>query len=97
MASHVPTARINIVAISHRMTSARQNRDFLTDKTKGRVLDMTMTNQELWQRYQDYLWTNENLGMTLDISRMNFTPEFLATMEPRDRKSVVRERVCSTV
>ena len=48
---------------------------------------MTMTNQELWQRYQQYLWTDENLGMTLDVSRMNFTPEFLAMMEPRMQRA----------
>ena len=41
-----------------------------------------MTKQQLWQRYQEYLTVVEELGLALDISRMNFSEEFLALMEP---------------
>ena len=37
----------------------------------------------LWQRYNDYLCICPDLGLTLDISRMNFPDGFLARMEPR--------------
>jgi glucose-6-phosphate isomerase len=36
----------------------------------------------LWQRFQRYLLRNEELGFTLDISRMRFDDEFLTRMEP---------------
>ena len=31
-----------------------------------------MDNNKLWGRYQKYLWYSELLGMSLDISRVNF-------------------------
>ncbi|HEY6838782.1 MAG TPA: glucose-6-phosphate isomerase, partial [Geobacteraceae bacterium] len=40
-----------------------------------------MTKQQLWQRYQEYLTVIEELGLALDISRMNFSDEFLTMME----------------
>ena len=41
-----------------------------------------MTAQTLWQRYQQYLCTVPSLGLSLDVSRMNFPGGFLAAMEP---------------
>ncbi len=43
----------------------------------------TQQSTALWERYQQYLYTNDALGLRLDISRMNFTDAWLAGMEPR--------------
>jgi glucose-6-phosphate isomerase len=42
-----------------------------------------MNTQELWQRYQDWLYFNEDLGLYLDVSRMRFDEHLLATLEPK--------------
>ena len=36
----------------------------------------------LWQRYQDWLYFHEGLGLYLDISRMRFDDAFVARMQP---------------
>ena len=41
-----------------------------------------MDNQQLWQRYQNWLYYHEGLGLYLDVSRMGFDAGFVATMEP---------------
>jgi glucose-6-phosphate isomerase len=42
-----------------------------------------MDTQELWQRYQDWLYFNEDLGLYLDVSRMRFDDQLVATLEPK--------------
>ncbi len=42
---------------------------------------------QLWQRYQQYLFLDEALEMSLDISRMNFGDGFFASLEPRLQKA----------
>jgi len=42
-----------------------------------------MNNQTLWQRYQDWLYFHESLGLYVDISRMRFDAEFLSVMQPK--------------
>ncbi len=37
-----------------------------------------MNTQELWQRYQDWLYFNEDLGLYLDVSRMRFDEHLVA-------------------
>ncbi len=39
-----------------------------------------MTNVQLWQRYKKYVCACPSLGLTLDISRMNFGEEFMVRM-----------------
>jgi glucose-6-phosphate isomerase len=46
-----------------------------------------MDNKQLWERYKEYLWHSPELGMMLDISRMNFPDGFFAAMEPRMQKA----------
>ena len=41
-----------------------------------------MDNSKLWQRYQDWLYYNEELGFYLDISRMRFDDAFVAKIKP---------------
>jgi glucose-6-phosphate isomerase len=41
-----------------------------------------MKNTFLWERYKKYLCECPSIGMTLDISRMNFADDYLAHMEP---------------
>ena len=42
-----------------------------------------MNNQELWQRYQNWLYFNENLGLYLDVSRMRFDEQLVSTLEAK--------------
>ncbi len=42
-----------------------------------------MNSAELWQRYQDWLYYSQDLGLYVDISRMRFSQEFLAEIEPK--------------
>ena len=42
-----------------------------------------MDPHTLWRRYKDHLCECPSLGMTLDISRINFDDQFFARMEPR--------------
>src|SRR5690242_18817986 len=39
-----------------------------------------MTQRELWERYKKYLCVNEGLGLSLDISRMQFPDGFFERM-----------------
>ncbi len=46
-----------------------------------------MNSDELWQRYQQFLWHDDKLAMSLDISRLDFSDNFFAQMEPRVQKA----------
>jgi glucose-6-phosphate isomerase len=41
----------------------------------------------LWDRYREHLDVNPSIGLTLDISRMKFPPDFLARMEPQMQRA----------
>src|SRR6266568_3462952 len=41
-----------------------------------------MDTQQLWNRYKEYLCVCPEIGLTLDVSRMNFPSGFLSAMEP---------------
>jgi glucose-6-phosphate isomerase len=42
-----------------------------------------MNAQELWQRYQDWLYFHKGLGLYLDISRMHFDQNLLTQLQPK--------------
>lgn len=42
-----------------------------------------MNSLELWQRYQDWLYFHEGLGLYLDISRMQFDAALVDTLAPK--------------
>lgn len=46
-----------------------------------------MDNAQLWQRYQDWLYYNEELGFYLDVSRISFDDAFVAAMQPKFDKA----------
>ncbi|MHB8845191.1 MAG: glucose-6-phosphate isomerase [Nitrospirota bacterium] len=46
-----------------------------------------MNNSALWERYKKYLCDCPSVGMTLDISRMDFADDFLSRMEPEMQKA----------
>ena len=46
-----------------------------------------MDQQVLWERYKKYLCQCPSIGLTLDISRMNFTEDFFSRMEPEIQKA----------
>ncbi len=46
-----------------------------------------MDSIELWERYKKYLNVNPDLGLTVDISRMNFPEDYFDGMEPRIQKA----------
>ena len=39
-----------------------------------------MNKQELWRRYQKYLSAHPSVGLTLDVSSMNFPNRYLEAM-----------------
>lgn len=41
----------------------------------------------LWQRYQDWLYYHDGLGFYVDVSRMRFTDEYVAMLEPKYEKA----------
>ena len=46
-----------------------------------------MDNAQLWERYQDWLYYNDELGFYLDISRMSFDDAFVEQMKPKFDKA----------
>ncbi|WP_420266407.1 glucose-6-phosphate isomerase [Candidatus Magnetominusculus dajiuhuensis] len=46
-----------------------------------------MKSTDYWKRYKKYLYVNENLGLMIDISRMNFSDAFMKKMEPHAQKA----------
>lgn len=46
-----------------------------------------MDRLKLWRRYQQHLCNSPSLGMTLDVSRVPFTPAFIKKMEPAIQKA----------
>lgn len=46
-----------------------------------------MDGKQLWQRYQENLCDCSDLGISLDISRVPFTPAFMKKMEPAIAKA----------
>jgi glucose-6-phosphate isomerase len=48
---------------------------------------MTKTKQELWLRFQQHYTELPNLGLAVDLSRMNFEDAFLPSMEPNIQRA----------
>jgi glucose-6-phosphate isomerase len=46
-----------------------------------------MHNKALWERYKKYLCECPSIGLTLDVSRMNFPDDFFLRMEPEMQKA----------
>ncbi|HJV35720.1 glucose-6-phosphate isomerase [Geomonas sp.] len=46
-----------------------------------------MQKEQLWDRFKKRLYHNPEIGMSVDTSRMNFSDNFLAEMEPRMQKA----------
>jgi glucose-6-phosphate isomerase len=46
-----------------------------------------MNNQELWQRYQDWLYYHGGLDFYLDVSRMGFSDAFVDNLQPKFAKA----------
>ncbi len=46
-----------------------------------------MNNKTLWERYKKYLCACSSIGLSLDISRMNFDDDYLDRMEPEMQKA----------
>ncbi len=45
------------------------------------------TTQHLWDRFKKYYAEFPSIGLSIDISRMNFGDEYLASMEPKIQKA----------
>lgn len=50
---------------------------------------MSLSQPELWQRFQKYYTEFPALGLAVDLSRMNFTEEFLAAMKTPMQKAFI--------
>jgi glucose-6-phosphate isomerase len=59
----------------------------LVSLTVSTLKDKIMANKTLWERYRQYLCICPSIGLTLDISRMNFPADYLARMEPEIQKA----------
>lgn len=46
-----------------------------------------MENLQLWQRYQDWLYYHERLGLYVDVSRMRFDDSLIETLKPKIEKA----------
>ncbi|MEQ1527880.1 MAG: glucose-6-phosphate isomerase [Methylococcales bacterium] len=46
-----------------------------------------MTKQQLWQRYQDWLYHHRDLGIYLDVSRMRFDEQLVTDLSPKFAKA----------
>jgi glucose-6-phosphate isomerase len=46
-----------------------------------------MQGEQVWKRFQKYFLDYDSIGMSLDVSRMNFSDDFLQSMEPRMQKA----------
>ncbi|MBA3650274.1 MAG: glucose-6-phosphate isomerase [Chthoniobacterales bacterium] len=51
-----------------------------------------MASQSLWQRFQSYYLRYDDLGFSLDVSRMRFPDAFLEKMEPQVAKAFAAMR-----
>ncbi len=51
-----------------------------------------MASQSLWQRFQQFYLQYDDLGFSLDISRMRFPEGFLAEMQPKTEKAFAAMR-----
>jgi glucose-6-phosphate isomerase len=47
-----------------------------------------MNNKSLWERYKKNICLVPSVGLMLDVSRMNFSDDFLTRMEPEMRKAL---------
>src|SRR5947209_20010673 len=46
-----------------------------------------MASSSLWQRFQQYFLRYDDLGFSIDISRMKFPDDFFAQMRPKIEKA----------
>jgi glucose-6-phosphate isomerase len=51
-----------------------------------------MDPAKLWERYKELLWRDDALGVSLDVSRMDFDDAFLRSIEPEMRKAFAAMR-----
>jgi glucose-6-phosphate isomerase len=52
----------------------------------------TISNAASWQRFQKYYTEYPDLGLAIDLSRMNFADSFLTEMEPRLQQAIEEMR-----
>src|SRR5438067_11027539 len=52
-----------------------------------------MASSSLWQRFQQYFLRYEDLGFSIDISRMKFPDDFFDQMRPKIDKAFAAMRV----
>src|ERR1700692_2333259 len=50
---------------------------------------MTSSKTELWQRFQKYYTEFPALGLAIDLSRMNFSDDYLASMKTPIQKAFI--------
>ena len=52
-------------------------------KKKEKIEALEKDPRALWRRYVDWLYQHKDLGLFIDVSRVGFSDEFVAEMEPR--------------
>ncbi len=51
-----------------------------------------MSDSSLWPRFQQYFLSYDDLGFSIDVSRMRFADDFLTSMQPRVEKAFASMR-----
>ena len=59
----------------------------LTGRIRADIKNLLMDNLTLWQRYQDWLYYDRDLGFYLDISRISFDDALIAELQPKFDKA----------
>src|SRR5207302_3727809 len=55
-------------------------------------LSLAMASSSLWQRFQQYFLRYDDLGFSIDISRMKFPDDFFEKMRPKIDKAFAAMR-----
>src|SRR4051812_34711844 len=48
---------------------------------------MTLTKEQLWERFKKYYFEFPAINLAIDLSRVNFPENFFSEMEPRVQKA----------
>ncbi|XP_031124955.1 glucose-6-phosphate isomerase 1, chloroplastic [Ipomoea triloba] len=68
------------------VSAASGNNDVIL-KSKAAEDGILKDPRQLWKRYVDWLYQHKELGLYLDVSRVGFSDDFVAQMEPRLQKA----------
>nr|GME00352.1 glucose-6-phosphate isomerase 1, chloroplastic [Ipomoea batatas] len=69
------------------VSAASGNNDVILKSKAAAEEGILKDPRQLWKRYVDWLYQHKELGLYLDVSRVGFSDDFVAQMEPRLQKA----------